>query len=86
MKNQLDQLDNAWTSLSDQLDQNHSNLDGALNLARSYEGSSQKLLPWVPNTLGHLENLGPPPSEPEAVEKLKSDIEVRKMESQAHTS
>ena len=78
MKNQLDQLDCAWSSLSDRLDQNHSNLDRALNLARSYKGSSQKLLAWVPNTLSCLENLGPPPSEPEAVEKLKSEIEVRK--------
>ena len=78
MKNQLDQLNSAWANLSDQLDRHRSNLDGALNLARSYEGSSRKLLPWVPNTLSHLENLGPPPSEPEAVEKLKADIEVSK--------
>ena len=75
-QDQFDELTSRWSNLSDKLGQCHANLDSALALAKTYEGATEKLLPWVPDTLGRLENLGPPPTDPEAVEKLKSEIEV----------
>ena len=46
-----------------------------------YEESVQRLLPWVPDTLAHLNGLGPCPTEPEAVEQRKNEIEVRGLNS-----
>lgn len=79
LQNQFDELTSRWSDLTDHLGQCQSNLDSTLALAKNYEGAADKLLPWVPNTLNRLENLGPPPAEPEAVEKLKSEIEVRRI-------
>ena len=76
LQNQFDELTSRWSDLTDHLGQCQSNLDSTLALAKNYEGAADKLLPWVPDTLNRLENLGPPPAEPEAVEKLKSEIEV----------
>ena len=73
---QLEELNSRWTALSDQLEQHESNLEAGHTLAKGYEGAMNKLLPWVPETLDRLENLGPPPSEPEMVEKRKNQIEV----------
>lgn len=73
---QLDEVEQKWTKVCDQLKQHQSNLDKALALAKSYEGTLRRLLPWVPNTLEHLETMGPPPAEPDLVEKLKSEVEV----------
>ena len=79
LQNQFDELTSRWSELTDHLGQCQSNLDSTLALAKNYEGAADKLLPWVPDTLNRLENLGPPPTEPEAVEKLKSEIEVGNM-------
>ena len=76
LQNQLDSLNKRWKDLSSQLDQHKTNLDSALELACSHEGSLKTLTPWVPHTLERLENLGPPPPEPEKVQKLKAEIEV----------
>lgn len=76
LQNQLDSLTKKWTDLSDQLQQHKANLDSAFGLACSHEGSMKMLTPWVPQTLEHLENLGPPPTEPDMVQKLRAEIEV----------
>ncbi len=76
LQNQLDQLNTKWSNLTDQLRQYQSNLDTALPLAKSHEGAMSRLVPWVPNTLERLENLGPPPAEPNLVEQLKTEVEV----------
>ena len=51
-------------------------LDTAYSHAAPYEDSVQRLLPWVPDTLSHINSLGACPTEPEAVEKRKKEIEV----------
>ena len=76
LQKQLDEIDQKWTNLSDQLKQHQSNLDTALPLAKSHESTMGKLLPWVPNALERLETMGPPPAEPDVVEQLKSEVEV----------
>ncbi len=76
LQGQLRDLDTKWSSLTDQLGQQQANLASAHTLATSYEGATQKLLPWVPQTLEVLANLGPPPADPQAVEERKSRIEV----------
>ena len=48
----------------------------ALSHAIPYEDSVRRLLPWVPDTLSRLNGLGPCPTEPEAVEQRKNEIEV----------
>ena len=76
LQNQLDQLNTKWSNLTDQLRQHQSNLDTALPLAKSHEDAMSRLVPWVPNTLERLENVGPPPAEPNLVEQLKTEVEV----------
>ena len=76
LQEQMEQLNKRWTAISEGLSQHESNLESAFMLARGHEGAMAKLLPWVPTTTDRLENLGPPPSEPEQVEKLKTEIEV----------
>ena len=76
MQDQLDGLNKRWSDLSDQLKQCKAKLDSAHNLATGHESSLESLNPWVPETLERLENLGPPPAEPEKVQKLKAEIEV----------
>ena len=76
LQNQLDTLNKKWSDLSSQLGQHQTNLDNAFDLASTREGELEKLNPWVPQTLQRLENLGPPPTEPEKVEELKAEIEV----------
>lgn len=58
------------------LNQKHSLLETVLGLAQSHEVACKKLFPWVPNTLGRMESVMSLPSEPEAVEKLKGEVEV----------
>jgi chromosome segregation ATPase len=76
LQDQVEQLNKRWTAISEGLSQHESNLEAAFMLAKGHEGAMAKLLPWVPTTTERLENLGPPPSEPEQVEKLKAEIEV----------
>lgn len=76
LQDQLDSLNKRWSDLSNQLGQNKTLLDSALGLASAHEASMKPLTPWVPETLERLENLGPPPTEPEKVQKLKAEIEV----------
>lgn len=76
LQSQVDELNKRWTALSESLSQHESNLEAAFTLANDHEGAMKKLFPWVPTTTERLENLGPPPSEPEQVEKLKTEIEV----------
>lgn len=76
LQNQLDEIEQKWANLSDQLKQHQSNLDIALPLAKSHESTMEKLLPWIPNTLERLETMGPPPAEPDLVQQLKSEVEV----------
>ena len=76
LQDQVEQLNKRWTALSECLSQHESNLEAAFMLAKGHEGAMAKLFPWVPTTTERLENLGPPPSEPEQVEKLKTEIEV----------
>ena len=78
LQDQLDTLNKKWTDLSNQISQHKGSLDAAFELASSHEGSLGSLNPWVPDTLQHLENLGPPPTEPEKVQQLKAEIEVGK--------
>ena len=73
---QVEDLNKRWSSLSEGLSHSESNLEAAFMLAKGHEGAMAKLYPWVPETLERLENLGPPPAEPELVEKLKAEIEV----------
>lgn len=73
---ELDKVNKKWSDLSESLSQHESNLEAAVTLAKGHEGAVAKLFPWVPETLQRLENLGPPPAEPELVEKLKAEIEV----------
>ncbi len=76
LQSQLDQLNTKWSNLTDQLREHQSNLDTALPLANSHKGAMDRLVPWVPNTLGRLETMGPPPAEPNLVEQLKTEVEV----------
>ena len=76
LQDQMERLNKRWTALSESLSQHESNLESAFMLAKGHEGAMAKLFPWVPTTTERLENLGPPPSEPEQVEKLKTEIEV----------
>ena len=76
LQEQVEQLNKRWVAISEGLSQYESNLESAFMLAKGHEGAMAKLLPWVPTTTDRLENLGPPPSEPEQVEKLKTEIEV----------
>ena len=76
LQSQVEELNKRWSALSEGLSQHESNLEAAFMLAKGHEGAMAKLLPWVPETTERLENLGPPPSEPELVEKLKTEIEV----------
>ena len=76
LQNQLDDLNKRWMDLSRQLSLDQTSLETALELATTTEGSMKKLNPWVPQTLQHLESLGPPPAEPEKVEQLKAELEV----------
>lgn len=76
LQNQLDDLTKRWGDLSNQLEQHKTNLDSGFGLACSHEGSMKMLTPWVPQTLERLENLGPPPAEPEKVQNLRAEIEV----------
>ena len=62
LQNRLDSLNKKWADLSNKLGQHKTELDS--------------LTPWVPQTLERLENLGPPPTEPEKVQELKVEIEV----------
>lgn len=75
-QDQVEQLNKRWAAISENLSQHESNLEAAFMLAKGHEGAMAKLFPWVPTTTERLENLGPPPSEPEQVEKLKTEIEV----------
>lgn len=77
LQSQVDKVNKKWITLSDSLSQHESNLEAAFALAKGHEGAVAKLFPWVPETLQQLGNLGPPPAEPELVEKLKAKIEVR---------
>ena len=76
LQDQMEQLNKRWTAISESLSQHESNLEAAFMLAKGHEGAMAKLFPWVPMTIERLDNLGPPPSEPEQVEKLKTEIEV----------
>lgn len=76
LRNRLDGLNKKWADLSNQLGQHKTKLDSAFGLACAHEGSMKSLTPWVPQTLERLENLGPPPTEPEKVQELKVEIEV----------
>lgn len=76
LQTQVDDVTKKWSALSENLSQHESNLEAAFMLAKGREGAMAKLFPWVPGTLERLENLGPPPAEPELVEKLKAEIEV----------
>ena len=76
LQDQVEQLNKRWATISENLSQHESNLEAAFMLAKGHEGTMAKLFPWVPTTTERLENLGPPPSEPEQVEKLKTEIEV----------
>ncbi len=76
LQDRLDDLTRRWTDLSSELQQSKTNLDSAFELACSREGSVRVLTPWVPRTLERLENVGPPPTEPEKVQELKAEIEV----------
>ena len=76
LQGQVEQLNKRWVAISEGLSQHESNLESAFMLAKGHEGAMAKLIPWVPTTIDRLENLGPPPSEPEQVEKLKTEIEV----------
>ena len=76
LQQQVEELNKRWAALSESLSQHESNLETAFMLAKGHEGAMEKLFPWVPETVERLENLGPPPSEPELVEKLKTEIEV----------
>lgn len=76
LRNQLDSLTKRWVNLSNELEQHKTKLDSAFGLACTHEGSMKMLTPWVPETLERLENLGPPPTEPEKVQQLRTEIEV----------
>ena len=76
LQNQLDDLNKRWGDLSNQLEHCKSGLDSAFGLACSHEDAMKMLTPWVPETLERLENLGPPPTEPEKVQTLRAEIEV----------
>ncbi len=76
LQTKLDALNKRWSDLSGQLGQHKAKLDSAFVLASRHEGSLNSLNPWVPETLERLEKLGPPPTEPENVQKLKAEIEV----------
>ena len=76
LQDQVEQLNKRWTALSESLSQHETNLEAAFMLAKGHEGAMAKLFPWIPTTTERLENLGPPPSEPDQVEKLKTEIEV----------
>ena len=76
LQDQMERLNKRWTALFESLSQHESDLESAFMLAKGHEGAMAKLFPWVPTTTKRLENLGPPPSEPEQVEKLKTEIEV----------
>ncbi len=76
LQDQLSSFNKKWSDLSHQLSQCQSSLDTALELASVHDGDMDKLTPWVPQTLEHLENSGPPPTKPEKVEELKTKIEV----------
>ena len=76
LQDQVEQLNKRWTAISESLSQHESNLESAFMLAKGHKGAMAKLFPWVPTITERLENLGPPPSEPEQVEKLKTEIEV----------
>lgn len=76
LQNRLGGLNKKWLDLSDRLGQHKSRLDSAFDMATTHERSMGALTPWVPETLERLENLGPPPTEPEKVQKLRVEIEV----------
>ena len=76
LQSQVEELNKHWAALSESLSQHESNLEAAFMLAKGHEGAIAKLFPWIPETIERLENLGPPPSEPELVQKLKTEIEV----------
>ena len=76
LQKKLEDLNNTWSSVSADLSHHESSLEAAFMLAKGREEAMAKLFPWVSTTLERLENVGPPPSEPELVEKLKSEIEV----------
>ena len=73
----LDDLSSNWAKREKELRECQSTLQTAHDLAVSYEGAMEKLLPWVPETLKHLGSLGAIPTEPEEVEKRKREVEVR---------
>ena len=73
---QLDGLSSRWSTLAEQLGQNRSELEVVLGVAKSHEAACERLLPWVPKTLVWMEGAGSLPSEPEAVEQLKTEVEV----------
>lgn len=77
LQSQLDGLGERWSDLSGRLGQCQANLDSAFDMASTHESSTTALTPWVPDTLEHLQTLGPPPADPEKVQKLKAEIEVR---------
>ena len=77
LQKQLEEVTSTWASLSEDLSQHESNLEATFMLAKGHEEAMDKLFPWVPRSLERLENLGPPPTEPDLVEELKTEIEVR---------
>ena len=82
LKNQIDQIQDLWLNLSDQISCALSSLEPATKLAKTYENGKDKLMSWLKIALGELTGLGPIPSEPEAVQELKIRIDVRNIDRQ----
>ena len=76
LKNQLDEIQQMWSDLSNKLASAQASLEPAVKLARSYEKEKDRLTSWVKRTLEELTGLGSIPSEPEAVQELKIKIDV----------
>ena len=76
LQSKLDSIASSWEDLTQQLAHQQTCLENALGLANVTEGALGKLNPWVPDTLSYLKSLGPPPAEPELVQKQKAELEV----------
>lgn len=78
LKVEFDELNSLWSSLSKHLAVARSKLKPAMKIAKFHEVEKERLTKWVQTTLSKLTNLGPLPSEPQPVQELKQQIDVRK--------
>ena len=77
LRERVEEVSSNWSDLTDRLATAQSSLEPCVKQAKSYEGSQEKLQGFMKSVLSELAGLTPIPSEPEAVQEMKSRTDVR---------